>query len=306
MRSIPHHSNYPLEWLVSMKNARSISVCIPARNEARTIGPIVRAVSSELVSATGLVDEIVVVDDGSCDATASVARDAGARVVLAQSGPSGPAPSSASSPRSRGQAGPDGCGKGSAMWTAMLESTGDILVFCDADIVDFDIRFVTGLLGPLLEEEDASLVKGSYRRPLGAEGTGGGRVTELMARPLIQLLFPHLAFVRQPLAGETAARREILEQVPFSKGYGVEIALLIDVAKLCGPSSIAQVDLDVRTHRNRSLEELSLQATEVLLAALSRCPQSAVQRGASVHANADPLPILADFPGYWRKRVQAR
>ncbi len=284
---VPHHSDLPLDHLLAVKAGRSISVCVPARNEARTIGPIVSTISSQLAGPDGLVDEIVVVDDGSTDTTGAVAREAGARVVPVRDAPASGSPSG-------------GAGKGAAMWTAVLESRGDIIVFCDADIVNFDARFVTGLAGPLLVDDGIALVKGSYRRPIGDDPTGGGRVTELVARPLIRLFFPELAFVHQPLAGETAAVRHALEKVPFSPGYGVEIALLIDVARRFGTASIAQVDLDVRAHRNRPLEELSPQAAEVMLAALSRCPllESPIQE--------EQLPPLLDFYGSPGRQVTAR
>ncbi len=277
---------------MAVKGARSISVCLPARNEALTIGPIVSAISSELAGPAGLVDEIMVIDDGSTDATATVARKSGARVVPARTALTAETP--------RGGAG--GAGKGAAMWTAVLESHGDIIVFCDADIVNFDSRFVTGLVGPLLVDQSTALVKGAYRRPIGSDAAGGGRVTELVARPIIRLFFPELAFVRQPLAGETAATREVLESVPFSAGYGVEIALLIDVARRFGTGHIAQVDLDVRAHRNRPLEELSSQAAEVMVAALSRCQLEA----RALPDDDEQLPALIDFLHRSGRRVEAR
>jgi glucosyl-3-phosphoglycerate synthase len=229
---------------------RSVSVCIPARNEAATIGPIVRSVLRNFGAQHGgvdLVDEVLVVNDGSSDQTAAVARDAGAKVV--DSGGSG--------------------GKGEAMTVAIEASFGEVIVFLDGDVDPFPPHFVPGLLGPVLGME-AALVKPSYVRPLNGVPNEGGRVNELAARPIIGLLFPELAHIRQPLAGETAIPRTVLEKVRLASGYEVEIALLIDVASTFGADSIAQVDLGIRAHRNRPLADLRLQATEVLRAALER------------------------------------
>jgi glucosyl-3-phosphoglycerate synthase len=228
----------------------AVSVCLPAKNEEATVGAIVSAVVAALVERHHVVGEVVVVDDGSTDATAAVAAAAGAVVV--------------SSASVLPECGP-GTGKGEALWKALHAATGRILVFCDADLTDFDPAFVTGLLGPLRDDPGIGFVKGFYDRP-----GGGGRVTELVARPLLELFFPHLLHVRQPLGGEFAARREVLEQVPFVQGYGVDLGLLVDVAARFGPASIAQVDLGTRTHRNRGLDELRHQATSVLRVALQR------------------------------------
>jgi glucosyl-3-phosphoglycerate synthase len=235
-----------------------VSVCLPARDEAATVGAIVSAIRAALVDSWHLVDEVLVVDDGSTDATRAVAADAGARVVLAS--------------EVLPECGPRH-GKGEALWKSLYAAKGDLLVFCDADVRDFSDRFVTGLLGPLLLEPDALFVKGYYMRPIdGVDGVdgGGGRVTELVARPLISLLFPDLAPIVQPLAGEFAGRRSVLEQLPFVGGYGVDLALLIDVASRFGLTSLAQVDLGSRVHRNRPLDQLAPQAVAVLHAALRR------------------------------------
>jgi glucosyl-3-phosphoglycerate synthase len=247
------HGDFAPESLVAARRGRRISVCLPARDEERTVGAIVSTVREELTSEGGgvaLVDQIVVIDDGSDDGTVSAARRAGAEVV------------SSGSPR----------GKGQAMRLGLDETDGDIVVFLDADVENFSSHFVTGLLGPMLSEEEGgvALVKGFYERPLDDKPFGGGRVTELMARPAIDLLFPHLAGVRQPLAGESAAPREVLEKTGIEAGYGAELGLLIDVAARYGTGSIAQVDLGVRVHRNRPLSELRHQATDVLRAALER------------------------------------
>jgi glucosyl-3-phosphoglycerate synthase len=238
--------------LVAAKGGHRISVCIPARNEAATVGPIVETVVEALTVAgggVGLVDEVVVVDDGSTDQTAEIARGAGARVAVADS-PTG--------------------GKGQAMRSALSASEGDLIAFIDADVTNFGPHFICGLLGPLLLDDSVNLVKGYYERPLNGAAEGGGRVTELVAKPVIDLLFPQLGSIGQPLAGETASRRVVLEHCGLADGYAVELALLIDVAALYGVGSIAQVDLGVRVHRNRPLSELRPQATDVLRAALAR------------------------------------
>ncbi len=232
-----------------------VSVCLPARNEEATVGAIVATIVDELIERHHVVDEVVVIDDGSTDATAAVAAASGAIAVAASS--------------VLPECGP-GTGKGEALWKALYVATGDVLVFCDADLTDFDPAFVTGMLGPLLLEPftgapGVGFVKGHYDRPV-----GGGRVTELMARPLLGLFFPHLLSIRQPLGGEFAARREVLERVPFVQGYGVDLGLIVDVAARFGPGAIAQIDLGTRTHRNRSLDELGQQATAVLRVALRR------------------------------------
>lgn len=260
------HPDIAPRVLVSAKAGRRVSVCIPARDEEHTVGKVVRAVVRGHVAAaggTGLVDEVLVVDDGSSDATPEAALASGA-VVL--------------SLRSSGD-------KGQAMRAALGASDGDLVVFLDADVENTDEHFVSGLLYPLLMHEGVALVKGYYDRPLDGQPTGGGRVTELVARPVLELFFPHLSTVRQPLAGETAATRSVLDSLELADGYGVEIGLLIDVARRFGPDSIAQVDLGIRIHRNRPLEELRPQARQVLAAALSRATppvaRGARQRGQS-------------------------
>ncbi|MGP8059838.1 MAG: glucosyl-3-phosphoglycerate synthase [Acidimicrobiales bacterium] len=244
-------SAFSTEGLMAVKGTRTVSVCVPARNEAATVGSVVAAVARPHLAAaggSGLVDEVLVVDDGSVDETGARARAAGARVLRRSEDP----------------------GKGQAMRAALEAAVGDLVVFLDADVVDTTESFVTGLVGPLLVRDDLALVKGCYERPFGDSPTGGGRVTELVARPLLELCFAELAEVRQPLAGETAAPRWVLDKVGLSDGYGVEFGLLVDVAARFGTSAIAQVDLGTRTHRNRPLDELRPQAVEVLRAGLTR------------------------------------
>ena len=239
----------------------AVSVCIPARDEEATVGHIIATVRRTLMESTPLVDEIVVLDDGSVDATAEVAAWEGARVLpVAEVLPGTGA----------------GRGKGNAMWRSLYAASGDIVCWVDADIRNFGPQFVTGLVGPLLTDPDRAFVKGYYRRPLHGEPTGGGRVTELLARPLLSVLFPELVGFVQPLSGEYAGRRSVLETVPFVEGWGVELGLLVDVVARVGLHATAQADLGVREHRNRPLEELGPQATAILVTALRRAGLSTV------------------------------
>lgn len=255
--SIPSARSFAPEDLARAKREQGIdiSVCIPARDEQSTIGDIVATVRRDLVETHEVVDEIVVMDDSSNDATSEAASVEGARVVPVRS----VLPHLGVSH-----------GKGNALWRSLFSCHGDVIVWVDADIRNFSSHFVTGLVAPLLEDPTVGFVKGCYRRPLGDEPHGGGRVTELMARPLLAKFFPDLAGIVQPLSGEYAMRRSVAEAVPFVEGWGVEIALLIDVAARFGVEAIAQVDLDVREHRNRPLEELSPQAYAILVTVLRR------------------------------------
>lgn len=281
------------EALVAAKGAQRVSVCIPARNEAATVGPIVATIHDELVVDHHLVDEVVVVDDHSSDETAQVAGAAGARVVHA---------GTVLTEHDAGH------GKGEALWLSLHESTGDLIVWCDADLVDFDAGFVVGLLGPLLCQPTVKFVKAFYDRPLDGRPSGGGRVTELVARPVLAMLFPELARIVQPLAGECAGRRHVLERIPFARGYGVDIGLLIDVVAMYGAGCVAQVDLGTRTHRNRPYEQLAPMAAEVLATALRRAePRLVADRTVlnrpghdPIEVRADDLPPLVEIPAYRR------
>ena len=259
---IQHHSAFTATDLASRARGAGevISVVIPALNEEATVGAVVASIHDHLVSRVGLVHEVLVVDADSTDDTAAVAAAAGARVVRQ----SEVLPQLGTAP-----------GKGEAMWKGLAAATGSLLVFLDADVVDVGPHFVTGLLGPLLTDPGIELTKAAYDRPYtdaaGRRQGVGGRVSELMVRPAIALWFPELAGVVQPLAGEVAARRSLLETLPFVRGYGVEIAMLIDVARRCGPAAIAQVDLDQRTHGHQDLPALGRMATELLQVMVARC-----------------------------------
>lgn len=239
---------------MAQKGEQTVTVAIPAKDEAETIGPILEEIIEELMERIPLVDELLVIDDLSEDNTAVIAEKVGATV------------------RSSGEILPrfGSGGKGEALWKSLHVSTGDLITWCDADIKNFDTRFVLGVLGPLLGDRSIGFVKGFYRRPLNAEGEGGGRVTELMARPLIASLFPELGTVVQPLSGEFGGRRELLRQVPFARGYAVDLALLIDLSERFGHQIIAQVDLGSRVHRNRPLRQLGPQSAAILAMALRR------------------------------------
>ncbi len=250
-----HHSLYPAERIAAQRE-RSVSVCLPARECAGTVGAIVGVLAG--LREAGAIDQLLVVDAASADGTAEVAARAGAEVVqeaelLPDVGPV--------------------LGKGDAMWRALSVLSGELVVYLDADSESFSAHFATGLLGPLVCERGVSFVKAFYRRPFEHGGIelpeGGGRVNHLMARPALSLFYPDLAGVRQPLAGEVAARRELLERVPFATGYGVEIAMLIDVWRELGLEGMAQVDLDVHRNRHQSLAALS-EMSETVLAAIAR------------------------------------
>ena len=215
---------------------RRVSVILPARDEESTIGPIVRSIRHELIEQVGLVHEIIVVDSRSSDSTAERAARAGAMVYRV-------------GPRGR-----DG-GKGGAMQTGVARMSGEVGVFLDADIEDFDPAFVVRLLDPLLRDPSLVMVKGFYDRP--SPGGGGGRVTELVARPLLRRIEPRLLGLTQPLAGECAFVRAPLLRLPFVSGYGVEAGMLLQVLRAHGLDAIGQVDLGVRLHSQQDLDALA-------------------------------------------------
>jgi glucosyl-3-phosphoglycerate synthase len=247
--------DWPLERLVRHKGDTTISVVLPALDEEPTVGDIVTGVR-RLADHAGLVDEVIVIDSGSEDRTAKVAAEAGATVYHCDE----ILPEHGSHP-----------GKGEVLWKALMVATGDLIVYIDADLTDFRSYFVTGLLGPLLTEPDVTLVKAFYDRPLlDVSAGGGGRVTELMARPLINTYFPELAGVVQPLAGEYAARRSLLETLPFAAGYGVETGLLLDTVLDAGLDAVAQVDLGQRTHGHQDTAALGRMAATILHTVLER------------------------------------
>jgi glucosyl-3-phosphoglycerate synthase len=265
------HRQFPSERIAAQRT-RTVSVCLPARNEESTIGSILRELMP-LIDA-GVVDQVAVVDD-STDATAEIARSLGAEVYAQH--------------RLMPEFGPV-LGKGDAMWRSLAILTGEVVCFLDADSEQFGTHFACGLLGPLLCESRISFVKGFYRRPFRfADVTvpdGGGRVTELTARPLLNLFYPELAAIRQPLAGEIAARRDLLERLPFAGGYGVEAAMLIDAWREVGLEALAQVDLDVHHNPHQPLSALTPMAYAVLAVIARRLEREGRLSG------LDPGPLL--------------
>jgi glucosyl-3-phosphoglycerate synthase len=258
--------DWPSERLLELKQRLGvqISVVIPAKNEERTIASVAEAISEAVIGQVPLVDELVVMDSDSTDATAEVAAGAGATVYTA-----------------RDVASDLGAfaGKGEALWKSLLVTRGDLLVFIDADLTLWGPHFVTGLLGPLLCEEQVRLVKGFYTRVRseadGSTSAEGGRVTELVARPIISLCWPDLAGVVQPLAGEWAARRSLMESLSIPVGFGVELAVLMDTVSRHGLDAVAQVDLGTRAHRHQANHDLALMAAELLIVAARRRPGGA-------------------------------
>ncbi|MEU3887787.1 glucosyl-3-phosphoglycerate synthase [Streptomyces sp. NPDC029041] len=251
----------PLHQILAAKQrtGRSVSVVLPALNEEETVGDIAAVIRHDLMLQVPLVDELVVVDSGSTDRTSEVAAAAGARVVHRDE----------ILPRL-----PAVPGKGEVLWRSLLVTRGDIVCFVDADLRDFSSDFVSGIVGPLLTDPDVDLVKAMYDRPLGGAAGQGGRVTELMARPLLNMHWPQLAGFVQPLGGEYAARRSLLEQLPFPVGYGVELGMLVDALHLVGLDALAQVDVGVRKHRHQDGQALGRMA-----AAIYRTAQLRLARG---------------------------
>ncbi|MEV8400660.1 glucosyl-3-phosphoglycerate synthase [Streptomyces niveus] len=260
----------PVERLVAAKQGAQVSVVLPALNEEATVGRIVSVIRRELMAGPApLVDELVVIDSGSTDRTAEVAAAAGARVVHRDD----------ILPRL-----PAVPGKGEVLWRSLLVTSGDIVCFVDADLRDFSAEFVSGIVGPLLTEPDVQFVKAMYDRPLGDAPGQGGRVTELVARPLLNLHWPLLAGFVQPLGGEYAVRRSLLERLPFPVGYGVELGLLVDALHTVGLDALGQVDVGVRRHRHQDGQALGRMA-----AAIYRTAQLRLSRGHLVR------PVLTQF-----------
>lgn len=237
----------PLDQLLAAKRrtGSTVSVVLPALNEETTVGEIVSVIRRDLPE---LVDELIVMDSGSTDRTAEVAAAAGAKVIgRAEALPRLPVRD----------------GKGEVLWRSLLVTSGDIVCFVDSDLREFSADFVSGIVGPLLTDPGLELVKAMYDRPLDGTATGGGRVTELVARPLLNLHWPRLAGFVQPLGGEYAARRGLLESLPFPVGYGVELGLLIDALESAGLDALAQVDVGVRHHRNQGGQALGRMAAAI-------------------------------------------
>jgi glucosyl-3-phosphoglycerate synthase len=269
-----HHSRYHEDTLAAREE--SVSVCLPARDCAATIAPIVELLAG--LRERGAIDELVVIDGGSADDTAAIAAAAGATVFPEAALMAGYGPV---------------MGKGDAMWRALSVLDGDLVCFLDADVREFPAHYVIGLIGPLLEFGEIEFVKAHYRRPFRAGevlvADGGGRVNHLLARPALAVFYPDLSGVRQPLAGEIAARRSLLEQLPFATGYGVEISMLLDVLEHVGLEGMAQVDLDSHQNSHQPLLELSGMAYSVLEVIARR-----LERDGRL-LELDPAPLLPDI-----------
>lgn len=299
---------WSLPDLVAAKRGRRVSVVLPALDEEDTVAEVVASIlplvdpatqqhaaghgpaDAPAASATHLVDELVLVDSGSTDATRERAAAAGARVVGVESVFADAPPGLRADLRPRR-------GKGETLWRSLAVTGGDIVAFVDTDLRDPGSHFVPGIVGPLLMDPSRVLVKAFYRRPYragddGIDPFGGGRVTELAARPLLQTLVPELAELRQPLAGEYAMRRDFAESVPFAAEYGVEIGLVLDAFRRFGAAGLAQVDLGVREHRHRDLDALSVTSRQVLETAFGRLGVPVVE--ASLAPDRPPLRAVRD------------
>ena len=278
-RSLPSAGDLAARKLAS---GERISVVLPALNEASTIGPICSTIKEHLIEGAGLVDELLVVDCSSTDGTPEIATEAGAVVHdIADLVPEMPVV----------------LGKGEALWRSLSVVSGDIVVWIDSDIRNFSTRFVTRLVAPILSDPTISFTKGFYRRPI-ARGEElvpdeGGRVTELLARPMLAALFPELSGFIQPLSGEYAGHIDVLKRVPFFTGYSVEVGLLIDLLETVGLDAMAQVDLDERVHRNRTLAELGPMAYTIGKTILRRAEERGRLRGALDFQSA---PLLRPSP----------
>ncbi|GHF46612.1 glucosyl-3-phosphoglycerate synthase [Streptomyces mashuensis] len=296
----------PLGRLLAAKRASgtTVSVVLPALNEEATVGAIAATIRRELMAPEGvpLVDELVVLDSGSTDRTAEVAAAAGARVVHRDD----------VLPRL-----PALPGKGEVLWRSLLVTEGDVVCFVDADLRDFSPAFVSGIVGPLLTDPDVAFVKAMYDRPLGGAAGEGGRVTELVARPLLNLHWPQLAGFVQPLGGEYAARRSLLERLPFPVGYGVELALLVDALNQVGLDALAQVDVGERKHRHQDGRALGRMAAAIYRTAQLRLARAHLVRPALTQfertedgfeprtyaVDTEERPPMAGIPEYARRHA---
>jgi glucosyl-3-phosphoglycerate synthase len=257
-----HHGEFnDKKKLVSLKEKRGVTISLgfPTLNEEQTIGKEILILKTELMDRYPLIDEIAVIDSGSTDRTCSVAAQYGAKVfaskdILKKYG--------------------SFMGKGENLWKSLFVLKGDIIVWIDADISNIAPKFLYGLVGPLLVREDLSYIKAFYERPLKSMSelspSGGGRVTEILVRPLFSLFYPELAYLVQPLSGEYAGRRALLETLPFSVGYGVEVGHLVDILHVHGVGCIGQVDLDRRVHRNQPVQALSKMAFGIMTTFFNR------------------------------------
>ncbi|MGC4963883.1 glucosyl-3-phosphoglycerate synthase [Gordonia sp. DT101] len=281
--------DWTVDDLIARKDGRSISVVLPALDEERTVGSVIASI---MPLVGGLVDEVVVVDSGSSDATMARAEAAGARVESRESA----LPEVTPLP-----------GKGEVLWRSLATTVGDIVVYIDSDLVDPDPMYVPSLVGPLLMVPELQLVKGYYRRPLlgsgGIDPTGGGRVTELVVRPLVSALRPELSALIQPLAGEYAGTRELLTSIPFAPGYGVEIGIVLDTLSRYGMDAIGQVNLGTRIHRNRPLRELGPMSRQIIATMMSRLgiedsgsPLTQFLMEVDGHSVRRAYPVLDDRP----------
>ena len=257
-----HHEQFAdIGRLLELKEeaGRTISVCLPSMNEASTIGDILRVTREELMEKHPLIDQLCVVDGGSEDGTRDIAAAEGAEVF----GQEEILPGSY-----------DPMGKGDALWRSLLCLRGDVIIWADSDIRNFHPRFIYGIIGPLLSVPGIRFVKGFYQRPIKTENrlmpTGGGRVTELVARPLLSLFYPELGALVQPLSGEYGGERELLEKIPFFSGYGVEMGMLMDIYDRFGMDAIGQVDLVERLHRNQPIDALGRMSFQVIQAVFIR------------------------------------
>ena len=277
-----HHGRFAdVERLVALKDERglSVSVCLPTMNVAPTLGGILRIIREELMMRHALIDELAIIDSRSTDGTVEIAEREGARVifddeVLPETG--------------------TGKGKGEALWKSIHALEGDIICWIDSDIENMHPRFAYGLVGPLLESPEIGYVKGFYDRPLNRDGVskpgGGGRVTELTVRPVLNLFYPELSGLIQPLSGEYAGRRDVLESIPFITGYGVETGMLIDILERFGLDAFAQTDLEVRHHNNQPIDALARMSFGIMQALFRRLAASG-----KIALEVEPQTVLRTF-----------